>query len=148
MKLLILICLACITVLQAQVPVPPPAPPVQKEDVRHQIAFASLNWYIGKGYLPNIVVGYRNTVTTKDNDVKGGSGSISYNLSKNQFDQFKIIGIYGNTDTVGEAGIGYSLDQKDIFGNIGLQGLYMDGGIDYYLNNQSGYYIGITTVND
>jgi len=148
MKTFILMSLIGFNILYAQVPIAPPPPTVTQEDVRNQIAFASLNWYIGESLLPNILVGYRDTTTDIDNDVKGGSASVSYNLKENKFDQLKIVGITGNTDIVGEVGVGYSLYQKQFFGNLGVQGFYMNSGLDYSLDNKFGYYIGLTTVDD
>ena len=148
MKIFIFICLIGFEILQAQVPVAPPPPTVVQKDVRNQVAFATLNWYIGTSLLPNILVGYRDTTTEVNNNVKGGSISISYNTKENTLDQFKVIGIAGNTDIVGEAGVGYSLYQQQFFANVGIQGLYMDAGLDYSLNNKLGYYIGVTTVDD
>jgi len=146
MKIFIFMCLIGFNMLKAQVPITPP--PVVQNDVRNQVAFATLNWYIGESLLPNILVGYRDTTTEVNNNVKGGSVSSSYNIYKNTFDQFKIVGISGNTDIVGEAGIGYSLYEEQFFANIGIQGLYMDSGLDYSFNNKLGYYIGVTSVDD
>lgn len=137
------ICLFSIS-LFSQMVVPPPSPSSERE----QKVVGGLEWTIGKGYIPALVLGYRNVLIDSDEDVKGISTTLTYDFVKNSFNKLKVSGIYGNEDLTGELSFGYSFISNNFLTGIATQASYVNINADYVLDEGFDYSLQLNSIND
>lgn len=137
------ICLLSVS-LFAQTATPAPTPSSEREER----VVAGLQWTFGKGFIPVLVVGYRNVLIASDDDVKGIASTLTYDFIKNSFDKFKISGIYGDVDFTGELSLGYSFLENSFLAGIGGQANYINVNADYLYNKGFDYSLQLNSIND
>ncbi len=94
-----------------------------------------LQWNFGT-MLPELVLAVRRTDTTPHNQVYGGQADISFpiNLADPlQLPTVRALGLAGNRDAQGQAGIGLQLAHWAPLAAVGLQVPYASGGANYVL---------------
>ncbi len=94
---------------------------------------------------PEIVGGVRNTNTDKNSDVTGVQGDIAIPLSgANQFKpKVRVLGLSGNRDYLGQAGVGFNFGSNQPMFSAGVQGTNVEGGFNLGLDGTFDPYAGL-----
>lgn len=88
--------------------------------------YVGLQWLLSEksSSTPDLVVGIRNTSTSKSNKVSGSDLSITYSFTKSQLGALRLGYVGGKCDALGTAGVGYDLVSGTMLGYIGAAGPY------------------------
>ena len=83
---------------------------------------------------PSIVAGVRRTTTDTDNDVTGFGADLAFPLDPDSgfSPVLRIMGIFGDTNVQGQAGVGFDFGNNQPLIGLGAQGDYVDGGLNIY----------------
>lgn len=130
---------------QVQAGLAAPTPALDDDDEEF---YAGLNWTLGKGMIPEGVVGYRDATVDGSGDVDGGDISLSFNLQPLGLSKTKLKYFSGEDNLQGEIGVGYQFGKNQFLGVVGLQGPYINAGADYVLGTGLEPYAGINTIGD
>lgn len=95
---------------------------------------------------PQLVGSIRYTETSADNQVIGAMGDLAVPLSGKTFlrPSVRALGIYGDTDVQGTAGVGYDLGHNKTLVSIGALLDYLEGGINILGDGSLKPYLGAT----
>ena len=95
--------------------------------------------------VPEVVGAVRNTTTDKDSDVTGIQGDISIPLTGEFQGQLKVrvLGLIGNRDALGQAGLGFNFGSGQPMISGGVQGTNVEGGVNVELNGEFDPYVGV-----
>jgi len=98
-------------------------------------AYAGLNWSLGGGTTPALVLGAFRARVKSDGDTTGGNLAFHINLAGGvKPGKLKLGYLDGKEDLQGELGIGYDfLKQAPLLG-LGLNGPHVSAGVDAYAN--------------
>ena len=96
---------------------------------------------LGDTVKPSIVGAVRRTETDKSNDVTGALADIAFPIGPNSDFKptVKAMGIFGNTDVQGLAGVGFDFSKNMPILGLGVQGDYVDGGVHISSDGISAY---------
>lgn len=110
------------------------------------VASIGLRLEFGDVVKPSVVVTVRRTETDKSKDVSGALADIAIPLnSDGSFKPtFRIMGIFGNTNTQGTAGAGFDFSKNQPLLGLGVKSGNVDGGVHISADGISPY-IGAST---
>ena len=96
---------------------------------------------------PSIVGAVRRTETDTDNDVTGVMADIAIPLSPEGFSPgvFRVMGIFGDTDVQGLAGLGFDFRNNQGLVGLGAQTDFVDGGVNLGFDGSVTPYVGVST---
>ena len=98
-------------------------------------AYAGLNWNLGGGWTPSVVLGVFNTRVKADGDTEGANLAFHLNLAGGvKPGKFKLSYLNGKEDVQGELGIGYDFMRSAPLLGLGINAPYVSAGVDGYLN--------------
>ena len=129
------------------IPSPPPAPaPPTFAGVNDTRAGIGLRYEFGDNAL-EVVGTVRQTYTDTNNAVTGGLAEIALPLvtKRQRLPKLRVMGLYGSTGIQGEAGFGYDFANQQPLLALGIQGPYVEGGINVLLNQEFHPYLGANT---
>lgn len=125
----------------------PPTPPVYVH-VGGDETVASIGLRFDFGDMNAEVVGaVRHTNTNSSNDVAGALGEIAFPImgEKRFVPTVRAMGILGVPDVQGLAGVGYDFAEGQALIGAGVQGPFVEGGLDWYFNGDLHPYVGINS---
>jgi hypothetical protein len=97
-------------------------------------AFAGLNWQLGGGMTPALVLGVSRVKVKSDGDTSGGNLAFHVNLAGGVAPgKLKLSYINGKENIQGEAGIGYDFLKNAPLLGLGVNGPYIGAGVDAYM---------------
>lgn len=98
-------------------------------------AYAGLNWRLGGGATPALVLGAFRTKVKSDGDTAGGNLAFHLNLAGGvKPGKLKLGYINGKEDFQGEIDIGYDFLKSAPLLGIGVNGPHVSAGVDAYSN--------------
>lgn len=98
-------------------------------------AYAGLNWSLGGGWTPAVVVGVFNTRVKANGDTEGANLAFHLNLAGGvKPGKLKLSYLNGKNDIQGEVGLGYDFLRGAPLLGLGANGPFIGAGIDGYLN--------------
>lgn len=131
----------------------PPAPTVVPADVTNHgrndnKLYVGINWDFGARTGVSALVGFRAAKVRADTQVNGFKVEISYVLSGAPMGlgEARVKYLHGSHDAQGEVGAGYSFQAASALLNLGLQGPFINGGMDYVLSKGIMGYVGANTL--
>ena len=109
-------------------------------------AYIGLNWTLGGGPTPALVLGVFNTKVKANGDTIGANLAFHANLAGGlKPGKLKLSYLNGRDDLQGELGLGYDFVKAAPLGFLGLNAPYVSAGIDGYLNPGFVPYAGLHT---
>jgi hypothetical protein len=104
----------------------PEADPTTYKSRSETSGYVGLQWLLGEksSTVPDLVVGVRNTSTSKSNKVSGADLSVTYSFTKNQLGALRLGYVGGKCDVLGTAGVGYDFSGGGALGYLGAVGPY------------------------
>lgn len=98
-------------------------------------AYAGLNWHLGGGATPALVLGAFRTKVQSDGDTSGGNLAFHINLAGGvKPGKLKLGYLNGKEDVQGEIGIGYDFLKNAPLLGIGANVPHVSAGVDVYAN--------------
>lgn len=98
-------------------------------------AYAGLNWRLGGGATPALVLGAFRAKTQSDGDTSGGNLAFHFNLAGGiKPGKIKLGYLNGKENIQGEVGIGYDFLKNAPLLGIGVNGPHLSAGVDAYAN--------------
>ncbi|MGB9130833.1 MAG: hypothetical protein WCB97_14415 [Thiobacillus sp.] len=98
-------------------------------------AYAGLNWTLGGGATPALVLGAFRTKVDSDGDTSGGNLAFHLNLAGGvKPGKLKLGYLNGKENIQGEVGIGYDFLKKAPLLGVGLNAPHISAGVDAYAN--------------
>lgn len=98
-------------------------------------AYAGLNWNLGGGWTPSVVLGVFNTRVKSDGDTEGANLTFHLNLAGGvKPGKIKLSYLNGKEDIQGELGIGFDFMRSAPLLGLGVNAPYIAAGVDGYLN--------------
>ena len=98
-------------------------------------AYAGLNWHLGGGATPALVLGVFRTKVKSDGDTSGGNLAFHVNLAGGvKPGKIKLGYLNGKEDFQGEIGVGYDFLKRAPLLGIGVNAPYVNAGVDVYGN--------------
>lgn len=98
-------------------------------------AYAGLNWRLGGGATPALVLGAFRTKVESDGDTAGGNLAFHLNLAGGvKPGKLKLSYLNGKEDIQGEVGIGYDFLKNAPLLGVGLNAPHVSAGVDVYAN--------------
>jgi len=133
------------------VPPPPPStvdPTITKSGRNDNRLYVGINWNFGVRNGATAVVGYRGAKVAAGGHVNGFKTELSYVLSGAPmgFGELRVKYLNGSRSVQGEAGAGYSFAHQAFLLNGGVQGPYINGGVDYLFDKGWLGSIGVNTL--
>jgi hypothetical protein len=109
-------------------------------------AFIGLRWDFGaKG--PAVTGGVRYLKSNDDDGVYGAQFDASLPLTGDtHLPKLRLLGLFGSSTVQGQLGGGYDFAKETFIISAGLQGPYLEGGLDYGLDGSFAPYIGINSL--
>ena len=97
--------------------------------------------------VPEVVGTVRHTYTDTNNTVTGALAEVAIPLSeKLKFGpKVRAMGLVGSPSVQGEAGIGYDFANQQPLIGVGIQGPYIEGGVNYLFDGEFHPYLGVDT---
>jgi hypothetical protein len=96
-------------------------------------AYAGLNWRLGGGITPALVLGAFRTKVESDGDTQGGNFAFHLNLAGGvKPGKLKVGYINGKENIQGEIGVGYDFLKKAPLLGLGINAPYVNAGVDAY----------------
>jgi hypothetical protein len=98
-------------------------------------AYAGLNWTMGGGATPALVLGVFRTKVDSDDDTRGGNLAFHINLAGGvKPGKLKLGYLNGKEDIQGELGIGFDFMKNAPLLGLGINAPYINAGVDAYMN--------------
>jgi len=98
-------------------------------------AYAGLNWSLGGGATPALVLGVFRAKVESDGDTQGGNLAFHINLAGGvKPGKLKLGYLNGKEDIQGELGIGYDFMKNAPLLGLGINAPYVNVGVDAYMN--------------
>ena len=131
-------------------PTQPPTvdPTITKSGRNDNRLYVGINWNFGVRNGATAVVGYRGAKVASGGHVHGFKTELSYVLSGAPmgFGELRVKYLNGSRSAQGEAGAGYSFAHSAFLLNGGVQGPYINGGVDYLFDKGWLGSIGVNTL--
>jgi hypothetical protein len=132
----------------------PPAPTTVPANVTNHgrndnKLYVGINWDFGIRTGASALVGFRGAKVRDDGQVNGYKVEISYVLSGAPMGlgEARVKYLHGAHDAQGEIGAGYSFQAASPLLNLGVQGPFINGGMDYLFSNGGIMgYLGVNTL--
>lgn len=100
------------------------------------LGYAGLNWTLGGGYTPALVLGVTNVKVKSNGDTTGARLAFYLNLAGGPAaGMLKLSYLNGKEDFQGEIGAGYNFIKSAPLLGLGINGPYASAGVDGYLNS-------------
>lgn len=113
---------------------PIPVSPVSTSKTETR-AYAGLNWTLGGGATPALVLGVFRAKVESDGDTQGGNLAFHINLAGGvKPGKLKLGYLNGKEDIQGELGIGYDFLKNAPLLGLGINAPYVNAGVDAYMN--------------
>lgn len=110
-------------------------------------AFIGLNWTFGSNNGPEGVLGIARVKTDSDGDSRGAKLAWHMPLSNGiSFGKFKLTGVAGNNDKMGEIGLGFG--SGTMLGTAGIWAPFLNAGVDIGFDGSLGGYVGATSLDE
>jgi hypothetical protein len=125
------------------------APAQTVYSTRHEVAaLIGLQWNFSSS-APELVLGARATSTKSSDRVNGVKFDIAIPLSEAKWTKptVRVLGVVGNRDVLGEAGVGYSFAASSFVLAAGVQGPFVNAGVNYLIGSSLMPYIGVNSFN-
>ena len=110
------------------------------------MGYGGLKWTFGEGYVPEIVGGFRYASVTSSGATQGADISIAFKVTgKMELDDLIHFGklrakyLNGMDYLQGEVGGGWDFAKKGLFAGIGVQGPYVNSGVDYDFSSKDSF---------
>ena len=135
-------------IIAVPIPIIPGGVPIGNQTILSEsnetVASVGLRLEFGDVIKPSIVGTVRHTETDIDNDVTGALAEVAVPLTPDGFftSTFRIMGIFGDTDVQGLAGVGFDFGDGQALIGIGAQTDYVDGGVNFKLDGTVTPYVG------
>lgn len=128
------------------IPVMPMPAPAQLQESEETVFSIGLRFSFSD-MAPDLVGSVRNTTTDTDSDVRGIQGDIAIPLTKENQGNVKIrvLGLFGDRDVLGQAGLGYNFGTSNPMLSGGVQIPYFEGGVNLELDGKVDPYVGVNT---
>lgn len=98
-------------------------------------AYAGLNWTLGGGPVPSVVLGVFNTKVKANGDTTGANLAFHLNVAGGiKPGKLKLSYLNGQEDLQGEIGVGYDFVKAEPLVGLGLNAPHVAIGVDGYLN--------------
>ncbi len=98
-------------------------------------AYAGLNWSMGGGWTPALVLGVFHTKVKSDGDTHGANLAFHVNLAGGiKPGKLKLSYLNGKENIQGEIGVGYDFMRSAPLLGLGLNGPFVAAGVDGYLS--------------
>lgn len=98
-------------------------------------AYAGLNWNLGGGWTPSVVLGVFNTRVKADGDTEGANLAFHLNVAGGiKPGKIKLSYLNGKEDIQGELGLGYDFVRGAPLLALGANAPFVALGVDGYLN--------------
>lgn len=99
---------------------------------------------------PELFGAVRNTTTDEDSDVTGIQGDVAIplggpNLGK---PEFRVLGLFGNRDVLGQGGVGFDFGTNQPFASGGVQGTNVEAGVNVGMDGEFDPYLGVNTFGE
>ena len=123
-------------------------PTITKSGRNDNRLYVGINWNFGVRDGATAVVGYRVAKVAAGGHVHGYKAEISYVLSGAPMGlgEARLKYLNGSRSAQGEAGAGYSFASQAFLVNLGVQGPYVNGGVDYLFDKGWLASIGVNTL--
>lgn len=109
-------------------------------------AYAGLNWTLGSGWTPAVVLGLFHTRVKTDGETEGANLTFRLNLAGGiKPGPLKLSYLYGKEYAQGELGVGYDFTRWAPLLSLGANGPFISGGVDAYLKHGFVPYINLHT---
>ena len=128
---------------------PPGTDPTITRTGRHENrVYAGINWNFGVRDGATVVLGYRAAKVSSGGHVDGFKAEIGYVLSgaPTGLAEARVKYLNGSRSAQGEVGAGFSFASQAPLVNLGVQGPYINGGVDYLFGKGSLASIGVNTL--
>ncbi len=134
-KTLLSLTLACLASSSALAGVSPnPTITVTGTSKNDTKAYVGLNWQLGGGMTPALVLGVVNTKVKSNGDTTGANLAFHLNLAGGVAPgKIKLSALDGKNDLQAELGLGYNFMTAKPFVGLGLNAPYVAVGVDGYL---------------
>jgi hypothetical protein len=130
------------------VPAPGTDPTVVKEGRHDNRVYVGINWNFGVRDGATVVVGYRAAKISSSDHVQGVKVEVGYVLggAPSGLAEARLKYLNGSRSAQGEIGAGFSFASQAPLVNAGVQGPYLNGGVDYLFGKGSLASIGVNTL--
>ncbi len=150
--LLALVASSTVPCAWAGVTVPPPGtdPTITRTGRHENRVYAGINWNFGVRDGATVVLGYRAAKISSGGHVDGFKAEIGYVLSgaPTGLAEARVKYLNGSRSVQGELGAGFSFASQAPLVNLGVQGPYINGGVDYLFGKGSLASIGVDTLGE
>jgi hypothetical protein len=94
-----------------------------------------------------VVGSVRHTYTDTNNTVTGGLAEIAIPVitQRNHGPKIRAMGLVGSTCVQGMAGVGYDFANQQALVGAGIQGPYVEGGVNFLFNSELHPYVGVNS---
>ena len=102
--------------------------------------YAGLSWELNgsNGLIPDLVLGARSLNVNSSNSVNGADLNMRIRYKNDiSFDSVRLAYVGGSRNILGNAGLGYSLTNNDVFATAAAQSAYSRLGGDYQFSKES-----------
>lgn len=133
-------------VWSAQAGMPDMGPVSVKKSSEETIFSIGLRFSFGD-MVPKVVGGVRRTTTDKSSDVTGFQADVAVPLTPDAFmkPEVRVLGLAGDRDALGQAGVGFDFGSGQAFVSGGVQGPNVEGGVNVGLGGKFDPYLGANT---
>ena len=124
-------------------------PTTSKKSRNDNTIYAGINWNFGVRNGATAVLGYRDAHVKKNGNVDGWKVEATMVLSGAPmgFGELRAKYLKGEREVQGEVGLGFSGAHEAFLLHGGVQGPYINGGVDYLFNKGWLASIGVNTLN-
>ena len=144
---IMLICTASIA--QAGVSPPPTVTTTTTTDSTETVFGIGIRFSFGD-MAPELFGAVRNTTTDEDSDVTGIQGDVAIPLGGPNLGnpEFRVLGLFGTRDLLGQAGVGFDFGTNQPFASGGVQGTNFEAGANVGLGGDFDPYLGVNTFGE
>lgn len=144
---IMLICTA--SVVQAGISLVVPVTKTTTSDSNETVFGIGIRFSFGD-MAPELFGAVRNTTTDEDSDVTGIQGDVSIPLGGPNLGnpEFRVLGLFGTRDLLGQAGVGFDFGTNQPFASGGVQGTNVEAGVNVGLGGDFDPYVGVNTFGE
>jgi len=124
-------------------------PTIEKRSRSDNTIYAGINWNFGARNGATAVLGYRDARIKSNGNVDGFKVEATWVLSgaPTGFGELRAKYLRGERSAQGEVGLGFSAAHEAFLINVGAQGPYINGNLDYLFNKGWLASIGVNSLN-
>ncbi len=111
------------------------------------VAFLGFQWNFGSK-APELVLGARYTQSDAENSLLGAKLDLAFPLDSAKWTTptLRLMGVDGGCNVQGELGLGMSFADTKPFVAAGIQGPYVNGGVDLGFDGRYAPYLGLSSL--